>query len=186
MLYARQELWKYRRQFDSCYFDWSRVPFKKLDMAYVEQKVSSNLMYVADVYLCVTVKVNEWWAVCDKLGKKLPSTDPVLEQWRENVGKIHTNMSTLQLLASRDIQTSHWHTIFAGFNEQYDPRQSYTLHFFLERDPSKYSDLISEVHCLASQQSRLREKVRIEEKTNSPCFSLYSLSQWRRCGRQEQ
>ena len=43
MLYARQELWKYRRQFDSCDYEWSRVPFKKLDMAYVEQKVIVNL-----------------------------------------------------------------------------------------------------------------------------------------------
>ena len=149
------------------------------------------------------MKVNEWRAVCDKLGNKLPFTDPVLEQWRESVGRMHTNMSTLQLLASRDIQvyytqhrppliivvisviqTSHWHTIFAGFNEQYDPRQSYTLHFFLDRDPGKYSDLISEVHCLASQQSRLREKVRSEKKGKLiMCLFIYSLSQWRRFGR---
>ena len=57
------------------------------------------------------------------------------------------------------LQTSHWHTIFAAFNEQYDSPQSYTLNYFLERDLSKFRELISEVHCLASRQSRLREKV---------------------------
>ena len=62
------------------------------------------------------------------------------------------------------IQTSHWHTIFAGFNEQYDPHQGYTLEYFLDRDLEKFSDLISEVHGFASQQSRLREKVIILQK----------------------
>lgn len=40
VMYARQELWKYRRQFDSVQYDWSIVPFKKLDIEYLEQKVS--------------------------------------------------------------------------------------------------------------------------------------------------
>ena len=57
------------------------------------------------------------------------------------------------------VQTSHWHTIFAAFNEQYDSPSSYTLNYFLEKDLEKFKDLISEVHCLASQQSMLREKV---------------------------
>ena len=61
-------------------------------------------MWLMVYSMFITLKVNEWRAVCDKLGKKLPSTDPVLEQWRESVGRMHTNMSTLQLLASRDIQ----------------------------------------------------------------------------------
>lgn len=39
VMYARQELWKYRRQFDSVHYDWSIVPFKKLDIEYLEQKV---------------------------------------------------------------------------------------------------------------------------------------------------
>ena len=63
------------------------------------------------------------------------------------------------MVVDPSIQTSHWHTIFAGFNEQYDPHQTYTLHYFLDREPCKLSDLIIEVHTLASQQSRLREKV---------------------------
>ena len=57
------------------------------------------------------------------------------------------------------VQTSHWHTIFAVFNEQYDPHDGYTLQYFLDRDLEKFSDRISEVHGFASQQSRLREKV---------------------------
>lgn len=71
------------------------------------------------------------------------------------------------------IQTSHWHTIFAGFNEQYDPRQNYTLNYFLEREPSKFSDLINKVYWLASQQSRLREKVR--EEVGCICHEIITI-----------
>lgn len=41
VMYARQELWKYRRQFDTFRYDWSTVPFRKLDINYLEQKVDT-------------------------------------------------------------------------------------------------------------------------------------------------
>ena len=74
----------------------------------MEQKVRPQplLLLMMMIHSILSVEVNEWWAVCDKLAKKLPSTDPVLEQWREKVEKMQSNMSTLQLLASRDIQVS--------------------------------------------------------------------------------
>lgn len=49
VFYARQELWKYRRQFDSCEYDWYMVPFKKLDITYLEQKVVHVYTYITYV-----------------------------------------------------------------------------------------------------------------------------------------
>ncbi len=37
--YVRQELWKYRRVFDTYEREWTKMPFKKLDMNYLSQKV---------------------------------------------------------------------------------------------------------------------------------------------------
>ena len=73
---------------------------------------------------------------------------------------MHINFPTIYLIyILHHIQATHWHTIFAAFNEQYDAREGYTIHYFLDKDLGKFSDIISKVHCLASQQSRLREKV---------------------------
>ena len=62
-MYARQELWKYRRQFDSCKYDWSIVSFKKLDITYVEQKVlvdvDSGHQCTVCVCVCVCVCVHD-------------------------------------------------------------------------------------------------------------------------------
>jgi len=35
----RQELWKYRRVFDTYEKEWNKIPFKKLDMSIISQKV---------------------------------------------------------------------------------------------------------------------------------------------------
>lgn len=59
-------------------------------------------MYILSIM--VDLQVCEWWDVCDKLAEKLSFDDPVLEEWRERVEKMHINMPTLKLLASRDIQ----------------------------------------------------------------------------------
>ena len=58
-----------------------------------------------DITYCV--QVSEWWKVCGHLGRTLPPDDPVLEQWREKVERMHTSMPTLQLLASRTLQVLH-------------------------------------------------------------------------------
>ena len=53
------------------------------------------------------VQVSEWWKVCENLGKILPPEDPVLEQWQEKVEKLHSSMSIIQLLASRNLQVTY-------------------------------------------------------------------------------
>lgn len=61
--------------------------------------------FVNEIYL--DVQVSEWWKVCGNLGEILSSGDPVLEQWQENVEKLHSSMPILQLLASRMLQVAH-------------------------------------------------------------------------------
>lgn len=80
------------------------LPFRKLDINYLEQKVNpyTTLFILNEIYL--DVQVSERWKVCGNLGKILSSQDPVLEQWQENVERLHSNMSVLQLLVSRSLQ----------------------------------------------------------------------------------
>ena len=49
--YMRQELWKYRRVFDTYEKEWIKMPFKKLDINHLSQKVHTGNF----TYWCVKV-----------------------------------------------------------------------------------------------------------------------------------
>ena len=58
----------------------------------------------------VCVQVSEWWEVCQRLGETLQSDDPVLQQWRDKVERMHTSMPILKQLASKTLQV-HTHIL---------------------------------------------------------------------------
>ena len=39
---TRQEVWKYRKVFDGYERDWLKVPFKKLDIGLISEKVAQH------------------------------------------------------------------------------------------------------------------------------------------------
>ena len=63
----------------------------------------------------VCVQVSEWWEVFQQLGETLQSDDPVLQQWREKVERMHTSMPILKQLASKTLQV-HTQKILLNFS----------------------------------------------------------------------
>ena len=41
---TRQEVWKYRKVFDGYERDWLKVPFKKLDIGLISEKVHNHVV----------------------------------------------------------------------------------------------------------------------------------------------
>ena len=82
----RQEVWKYRRIFDTYESEWSKTPFKKLDISAMELKLA------------------EWQGAYPKMQGVLVSGDAVLESWRERLAAFKDGISLLKQLASKALR----------------------------------------------------------------------------------
>ncbi|XP_011407347.2 PREDICTED: uncharacterized protein LOC105314715 [Amphimedon queenslandica] len=147
-LKARMEIWRNLRTFNATEREWLTKPFKKLNVQDVGEKLK------------------KWLSTIDSLSQILSVDDPVLMTLSERINEYNNLLPLLKKLSSPSVKHTHWYTLLAAVEVQYNSSTLYTLQDLLlyKLLSPENRPLLNEVCQSAEREAALKNSVETLQK----------------------
>ncbi|GFR96312.1 dynein heavy chain domain-containing protein 1-like, partial [Elysia marginata] len=138
---VRQELWKYVEVSTHTIKDWKQMLFKKINIKKALEKVI------------------EWQSAASQLKPLLPQGDSVLTTWYREMQEFRKDLPILYKLGNDALRDRHWHAIFLGMSEPYEPDHQFTVAELMSYQLSEHADLVHATYMSAIAEYDLEQRL---------------------------
>ncbi|XP_035825634.1 dynein heavy chain domain-containing protein 1 [Aplysia californica] len=138
---VRQELWKYVEVSTHTIKDWKQMLFKKINIKKALEKVI------------------EWQSAASQLKPLVGHGDSVLTAWYRQLQDFRKDLPILHKLANDALRERHWHAIFLGLNEPFDPSHQFTVAELMSYNLSDHAELVTATYLSALAEYDLEQRL---------------------------